>query len=169
MKEKVCTRCKTLKAIAEFGPNNHLKSGYNSACRNCMNIYLRKYNAEHREQEREKYHKYISNPNAREKKRARDKENTKDWRLKNPGKANAITAKRRTSKLQAIPKWANLEQIKKIYEESNKISLETGIKHHVDHIIPLQGKNVCGLHVENNLRIISALENSRKSNRLLEL
>ncbi len=45
---------------------------------------------------------------------------------------------------------------------------ETGIKHHVDYFYPLQGKTMCGLHVETNLRVIPALDNLRKSNRIVE-
>lgn len=71
---------------------------------------------------------------------------------------NFRTAKRRAAKLQAIPKWANLYSIREIYRICPK-------GYHVDHIIPLQGKNVCGLHVENNLQLLKAEDNLRKSNK----
>lgn len=59
----------------------------------------------------------------------------------------------------------DFEKIKQIYLECKKISDETGIVHHVDHIVPLNGENVCGLHVPWNLQIITAEENLRKSNK----
>jgi 5-methylcytosine-specific restriction endonuclease McrA len=58
------------------------------------------------------------------------------------------------------PLWANLSIIKRIYENAEGA--------HVDHIIPLQGELVCGLHVENNLQYLTPEENSRKGNKLLE-
>lgn len=66
------------------------------------------------------------------------------------------------------PKWADAKKINLIYENCRNISIETGIQHHVDHIIPLRGKNVCGLHVENNLRIITADENRNKGSKFIE-
>lgn len=80
-------------------------------------------------------------------------------------RGSAYTAKRRAAKLRATPSWANAAAIKTIYEEAKRLSILTGIPHHVDHIIPLQGSLVCGLHVENNLQILTASENSRKKNR----
>lgn len=71
---------------------------------------------------------------------------------------------RRASKRNASPLWADRKKIKDIYTQAKILSL-SGISHHVDHIIPLQNKNVCGLHVENNLRIITASENIKKSNK----
>jgi len=70
------------------------------------------------------------------------------------------SSKRRAFKLKAIPKWANLEKIKEIY-------LKRKNGYHVDHIIPLQGKNVCGLHVENNLQYLKVKENLSKGNNFM--
>lgn len=67
------------------------------------------------------------------------------------------TAKRRVAKLRATAKWANLEAIKAIYRNCPK-------GYHVDHIVPLQGENVCGLHVENNLQYLTRAENIEKGN-----
>lgn len=67
-------------------------------------------------------------------------------------------AKRRAKILERTPKWADLQKIKELY-----LSAKRGFQ--VDHIIPLQGKLVSGLHVENNLQIIPKLENILKSNK----
>ena len=78
-------------------------------------------------------------------------------------------AKRRVLKLQALPSWANTEKIKQVYIDRINKELVTGKKYHVDHIVPLQGKNVCGLHVEHNLQILPAAENIKKSNKFNSL
>jgi hypothetical protein len=67
------------------------------------------------------------------------------------------SANYKAAKLRAIPLWADLSSIKGIY-----LKCPTG--HHVDHIVPLRGGKVCGLHVENNLQYLTAEENLKKSN-----
>jgi len=79
--------------------------------------------------------------------------------------------KRRAAKLQALPKWLTkeeLDQIKELYTCAQMFKLYTGQEYHVDHIVPLQGENVCGLHVPWNLQVIPASENLSKSNKLQE-
>lgn len=86
--------------------------------------------------------------------------------LRRPEKEAAKVQRRNAAKLQAIPAWANKAAIERHYANARYLSEVTGHAHHVDHIIPLRGTNVCGLHVENNLRAIPHFLNTRKSNKL---
>ena len=74
-------------------------------------------------------------------------------------------AKRRAAKLLRTPAWADFVLIMNFHAQAQKLTLETGVVHHVDHIYPLQGKLVSGLHVHNNLQILTASENSVKRNK----
>lgn len=74
------------------------------------------------------------------------------------------SCKRHRQMAMAWPWWADNERIKEIYERAKIISIMSDVEHHVDHIIPLQNKSVCGLHVPWNLSIISARDNLKKSN-----
>lgn len=80
----------------------------------------------------------------------------------------AKTMERNARKKKAVPAWANKFFIEEIYDLARRRSaLKSGghAKWHVDHIVPLQSKTVCGLHVEHNLRVIPSVENYRKNNR----
>ena len=85
-------------------------------------------------------------------------------RKNNPGYCNAKTSEYRVKKIQATMAWANMKLIEEFYAEARRLEEVTGIKFHVDHVVPLKGKNVSGLHVESNLQIIPAHVNLRKSN-----
>jgi hypothetical protein len=74
-------------------------------------------------------------------------------------------AKRRARKKQAMPSWLtpdHISQINAVYAEAKRLEKETGIAYHVDHIVPLAGKIVCGLHVPWNLRAIPGDKNLRR-------
>lgn len=64
----------------------------------------------------------------------------------------------------ATPRWVDRSAIKDIYLERIRITDETGIPHDVDHIVPINNRKVCGLHVPWNLRVIPSGDNRRKSN-----
>lgn len=83
------------------------------------------------------------------------------------GKYTNKLAMERAKRLQAFPKWADKNKILQIYITAQYKNLTTRRKYHVDHIIPLCGQNICGLHVPENLRIISKQANEAKSNYFL--
>jgi hypothetical protein len=90
------------------------------------------------------------------------------WRKANPDKTKAYNAKRHAAKLQRTPPWLTPEhliEIQNFYSLATLLSENTGILHHVDHIVPLRGKAVSGLHVPWNLQVITATENLSKNNR----
>lgn len=86
------------------------------------------------------------------------------YRKSNLGKIANKVARYYAKKLKATPTWANLFFIEEAYLLANLRTKLFGFSWHVDHIIPLQGKLICGLHVEDNLQVIPAIENQRKNN-----
>jgi hypothetical protein len=85
--------------------------------------------------------------------------------MKHHAQALADSASRRSSLINAIPNWADKKAIKKIYEDCILIYANTGVRHEVDHVVPLRGATVTGLHIASNLQIIKASDNRRKSNK----
>lgn len=87
------------------------------------------------------------------------------WKKNNPERSAANNGRNSARRRAAVPLWANLSEIDAIYAEARRLQLSTGIRMSVDHIIPIKGKNVCGLHVPNNLRVMPLTDNIRKGNR----
>jgi hypothetical protein len=97
------------------------------------------------------------------------------WKKNNPEKQRHLAMKshaaRRAAKLNRTPLWlskSDLESIGLRYKEAQAMTNLTGIKHTVDHIIPLQGKLVSGLHVPSNLCVIPDRVNYAKGNKFVE-
>ena len=152
-------KCKTcgLEATTEADLNNFIrqsraKYGRENKCKSCKSAEFALWR--------------LNNPNYRVAYHLANKEtenkNSRKWIKENPAKSLAITRKYQAAKFSSIPLWFDAEVVNKIYSEAKTKGLE------VDHIIPLQGKNVCGLHVQNNLRCITMQENRSKSNKLIE-
>jgi hypothetical protein len=176
---KVCTGCKQNKPFDQFNKAKLGKFGLRSICRVCQKNYsaarykkkseqICAYSKEYRKKEKDRISIQRSIHSAIHKERIALYGS--EWRKNNPGKSNNRTAKRRARRNTATPGWLTKEQwkqIEKFYIESAQLTLKTGIPHEVDHIEPLCGKEICGLHVPWNLRIIPRSFNRRKGyNRL---
>jgi hypothetical protein len=169
---KTCAKCKEEKLFSEFYKDNQKSDGYRSYCKICIMTYTK--NSENRIMDYRK-----DNKDKIAKRMAKYRDDNKDeialqmskYRIKNRGKLNAINAKWRAAKIQATPHWLtkeDLQEITEFYKEAQTLKLTTGQEYHVDHIVPLRGENVCGLHVPWNLQILSAYENISKSNKLIQ-
>lgn len=89
----------------------------------------------------------------------------KAWYEANKDHALAKAAARRALLLRATPTWSDLEAIRQVYAEAKRLEQFDGQPRHVDHVIPLKGRKVSGLHVAGNLQVLTKSENLRKSNR----
>ena len=183
---KICKKCKEIKYLDQFSKNITNKDGLQDNCKACNKVYRERPEVEKRNKKyraspesRQYQREYNQNPEYRERERKRDMIPTRKQtrkkleqldRKNNPSKFTARTAKYRAIKLQRTPKWLNSEQLKEIdqfyllAEELQWLSMELL---EVDHIVPLRGKNVSGLHVPWNLQILPKPLNASKSNKLV--
>ena len=173
MNTKTCSKCKKDIPLSSFHTNRARLGGLCSHCKLCLKQYYeenkekiairnKRYN-EARKEENAAYQKQNRKTHSEEISAQR-----KGYRTMHKAENNAAVAKRHAWKLNATPSWANDDNIKAFYASSQRVQRCLGIKMHVDHIYPLQGKTCCGLHVENNLQIITAEENLSKHNSMPE-
>ena len=95
----------------------------------------------------------------------RNKERLRKWQRANPGMQALLRRKRKILQKQATPNWANNDAMAALYATAAGLNMLLGEWHHVDHIVPLSSRIVCGLNCEANLRVVSGLENMKKGNR----
>ena len=190
---KSCSKCKEVKTLGSFGKQSGRIRAYCKACA-CLIEKVRRENRskedkEHVRQRHQAYYqkhkdiikarsaarravasehinkqrrdRYWSDPEAARKRSSL-------WMKNNRAKCNAVNARRRASDKKRVPVWLtkeHKEQIKAYYDLAKKVSDWSGIPHQVDHIVPLKGKIVSGLHVPWNLQVVSAEYNQNKYNK----
>lgn len=171
---KHCSKCHTDKENIAFGFDRKTKDRLNRWCKDCVKAASARWRNANPGQVTLQHAKWAvndwakRNPEARKEvvsaynRRNRKQINTRinAHKRREPAVQRFHTAKRRAQKHQATPLWADQRAIKKIYQAAAKAGLE------VDHIVPLMGKNVCGLHVETNLQLLSRAANIAKGNRV---
>lgn len=181
---KTCTKCKIEKSTDQFYKQKSGKYGVLATCKMCGAAYKEqnkehiaayrkiRYEAnKHEEIVRQKSYYQKNKETIKLQKKHYSLENPearpiamKKWQQKNLGKVYANNAKYRASVREATPSWADKEAIAGMYQLA-AIFNSTGINLHVDHIVPLKSNKVCGLHSEDNLRLLPATENITKGNR----
>jgi hypothetical protein len=98
--------------------------------------------------------------------------NSRNWKKNNAARIAALNARRRAAKKKRTPPWLtkdHMDAITALYNQAIWLTKITGVQWHVDHIVPLNGGNVSGLHIPNNLQVIPAKENLKKGNKLASL
>ena len=189
METKQCTKCSEVKAVCCFSKNKNAKDGMQHSCKECVKSYNSSYYSKNSEAGKSRARAYDkANEGAVSARRAKYREdnaskirsnekvrrlNTVEersayqstYRKQNAGKLNALSKKRKLAKLQRTPQWADMTAVAEFYVEAKRLEELTGIQFHVDHIVPLQGEMVSGLHVPANLQLLTAHENLSKSNR----
>ncbi len=155
---RACTRCGS--TTNEFYKCSKVSDGLSSWCKPCF--------AEHRRE------LFKSNPEVKAARYAQIAQWAKDnpekvvaktrrWQEANPDKCERQRSRRHMTSRR--PGWANKFFIQEIYDLARRRTKATGVPWVVDHIIPLKNPLVSGLHVENNLRVVTRTENAAKGNR----
>ena len=190
--QKLCTKCKTEKQAVDFYANKRMKDGLNTFCILCHkadNVKRKKvnradvgfkekelaYKKEYRARTVEKRKEYMQQWHEKNKEsqleylkqyRLDNKEYFTQYSKDNRSRILAHTRKRQASLLQRTPPWldrVSFAEMEFTYEYCGALR-SIGLKYEVDHIVPLQGKTVSGLHVPWNLQVISEQENRSKAN-----
>jgi hypothetical protein len=145
--KKKCTKCARRLALSSFDKDKTKRDGVYSSCKDCRHKRSVEVYAVNGERERKARMEYYRRNTARE------RANMRAWYIRN--RAHALAQKAR--ELNRVPAWADLKKIERFYIKAAKLGLT------VDHVIPLQGRNVSGLHVHNNLQLLTARANARKA------
>jgi hypothetical protein len=164
---KQCTKCFSFEPFMRFYKQTHnSKDGYQAHCKKCDNKRVAERKAKN--QTRTKAVQTIADQNKYLKNKESILARNKTWKIANPERIQAADAKRRASRLQRTPAWLTEDDLWMLEQTYELAALRTkmfGFKWHVDHVIPLQGALVSGLHVPHNMQVIPAAENLSKSNK----
>lgn len=161
--------------------NGHFSDRYESsgACIVCLRNWKRSYRSmdKHKLVARAGWATYaakkrdVLNQKARER-HANNKDvhnqRSRHWRESNKPKKREYERRAKARRRNCVPPWVDRDAILAVYVEAQRLTEETGVLHEVDHIVPIAGKTVCGLHVPWNLRPLPWLDNRKKHAKLIE-
>lgn len=159
MELRTCRLCCASKPHSEFysHPRGRLRLAWR--CKACERARARAWARDNREKARAANRRWIAN----NRDRYLDIQRRSD--RNNPLRAPRQARRRALLRGAAYPAWANDFFIQEAYSLARLRTKATGVRWHVDHIVPLQHPLVCGLHTDANLSVIPMLENSAKGNR----
>lgn len=193
MTTKVCRKCGAEKPIEEFPKNCKMPDGRLNACKPCEYARVKKWRNLNKERvkflqdrwrkdnpeqfkrhlvkyQNKTFEKRTAARRARyEKNREKELAQCHTYQKGNTEYQSRKNATRRAAHVNATPEWLNSiqkAQMTEFYEISKAKTIQTGIRHHVDHNVPLRGKTVSGLHVPWNMKVLTGVENNRKFNNL---
>jgi hypothetical protein len=173
---KTCTKCNLAKELSMFHKGNN-PDGHRTWCATCMSAYKKQYKKDNAERIKEKQRAYdaVQNPLRRAYFQQRymvKKDHVlavgRAYKKANPHKNATRQAKRRAAILQRTPSWLIADDhwiIEQAYELAALRTKLFGFQWDVDHVVPLQGKAVSGLHVPTNLQVVPSTINRQKHNR----
>ena len=166
-----CSKCGKEKDSGLFHRNKAMRTGFHNHCKDCRKGVDAEKKRKAYHDNKEKYDKRARawKENNREQWNAYMVEYRKrdSFSYKTPLN-RSLRAKSRASKIKQTPPWSDIGKIKRIYELCHKLNKTADCNFQVDHIYPLQGEDVRGLHVWYNLMIIPAKMNQSKGNKVLE-
>lgn len=142
---KTCSACGQTLPLSSFPVRKASRDGLGYSCRDCKNAQ----NKNHYNNNKEDH--YARNRRVLAARKARD-----------PAWANAWNVWKKMKEAKRIPPWAKFSDTVRFYREAHELTARTGIRHEVDHIIPLRSKIVTGLHCVENLQVLTAAANNAK-------
>ena len=155
---KTCTKCQQQKSETEFYVRSDTGK-LHSWCKSCKHQSGADWNRRNKQRHSE------LNAQWYEENKEQHLSNSKTWYENNKARKLMTVTAREKRCIQATPSWVDKSKTLDFYTEAKRLTEKTGIPHEVDHIIPLNGKNVSGLNVPNNLQILTREENRRKANK----
>lgn len=186
---KTCSKCGEQKLRSQFNKHTGSRDGLRGYCKACHAAYStgwieanrERYNARSRADralDPGKYQGWARNyresdpvrygevkRNWVERNTARRQATVRRYTLKHAAKLHEKVRARQAGKMLALPAWADRSAMTEFYKEAKRLTRETGVRYEVDHIVPLRGRGVCGLHCEANMQLLPKAENIRKLNR----
>ena len=159
---KPCSVCKVTKELNLFSKQVRSHDGFRPACKTCEASNAKAYRQANRDKMEAKNRVW------REANKDRVAAIQSAYNKANRSARNSLAAAYRASKLNATPDWltgTHKAHMKRTYALATLMTEATGVPYHVDHIVPLRGKDICGLHVPWNLQALRADLNHSKSNK----